>query len=596
MSDFLFSSIPEPEGGLSECLRHIHSGREIKIREFRGRWGTLAVSGGMYSGFDPLETDSHLFVIIGGPVFYFRDNAFLSERDSSSATESLYERWLEGNLRFDEDISGPFAILVVDKGEKVVFCITDLMMFIPVYCFSEFGKLMLGTHSDALAKAAGQENRTDPVSIGDFVLNQVVTYPYTFYRNIRQCRPSTIHAFDLPNRKKSESYYWLPLEKNSFAGIRQAADHLRNRLREYVSSVTEHAGSIAQFISAGEDSRALAGLMPENSRCDCFVFLDRMNREGRIAGKAARIYGLDFHALYRNRMYYLDILPSAARLIGSGQQYTHAHSIGFAQKAALDKYSAVFGGYLSDSLLKGYHGRKRKIRNRKHLLKPQESFTEHSVLKPDIIREIRKRQYAHMRRVKKLRPSSALEWFVLWPATMRAGMSNFHSSRRLFKSYEPFMCGAAVKVGAAVPARWKLNHRLFYKAMKPMLARSKWLPSSDGRLPYFPWWINIFLRFLVRQWRDAKRKTGIESGHQGPWCEWNDTDLNKKLCESVFVYRTEFEHISHIFTDEKLDELLAPGRLSPHRKVNLLQILHRLNDSGIEPDAENISRGTFLQT
>lgn len=44
-------------------------------------------------------------------------------------------------------------------------------------------------------------------------------------------------------------------------------------------------------------------------------------------------------------------------------------------------------------------------------------------------------------------------WFVLWPASMRTTMPNFHSTRRLFRSYEPFLSHESVKTAACTPIR-----------------------------------------------------------------------------------------------------------------------------------------------
>jgi hypothetical protein len=83
-------------------------------------------------------------------------------------------------------------------------------------------------------------------------------------------------------------------------------------------------------------------------------------------------------------------------------------------------------------------------------------------------------------------------------------MAYFHANRRLFASYEPFFAARVVKVSAACPISWKLNRRLFHKAVQPLFLSTKWVLHTKGRLPYFSSW-NVFaqsaghLRFTVER-------------------------------------------------------------------------------------------------
>src|SRR5690606_24018301 len=205
------------------------------------------------------------------------------------------------------------------------------------------------------------EGAFDEASLADFVLHNAVTYPYTAYQKIRQCQPGSVHrvvrAASGPLRYALHvpAAYWEPLEQNPYPSLKDAALDLRQGVQGYIDRITEHMPRVAQFISAGEDSRALAGMLPNRLERDAYIFLDTMNREGRIASKVAAAYGVNFKPDYRSPTHYLDILPEASALVGAGHQYTHAHTLGFDKKHRLARYPAVFGGYISDSLLKGQY-------------------------------------------------------------------------------------------------------------------------------------------------------------------------------------------------------------------------------------------------
>lgn len=597
MSDYIYSSKTQADGFLTGALEDIYLSGPPAATEFHGPWGTLAVTQSHYHGFRSYENEQHLMVVIGGPVLYFRDNDFLVEEDSSTATEAIYNRWMvEGVIQWDEDLSGPFNILLIDKQDKTVTVITDLMAFIPVYSCVKAGAFYLGTHVDALANAAGEQNSFDQASLADFVLNDVVTYPYTAYENLRQLAPSSEVTYGAVSSAPKETSYWIPKEDNPYKTVQEAAEALRQGISGYVDRVTSKMTKVAQFISAGEDSRSLSGMLPVRLERDAFVFLDSMNREGRIAKQVAGVYGANFNVGYRSATHYLEILPQASKLVGCGHQYFHAHSLGFDKKYNLANYTAVFGGYLSDSLLKAAYTRKVRGMGRIPFL-PEfhlkgESRTKpivSALVKSSVLDEINCRRTVQFRSVVAERPITAHEWFVLRPATMRVAIPNLYTTRRLFRSYEPFMCKEAVKISSVVPTKWKLNRQLFNSAMKPYLRKSKWLFHADGRLPYFRWWLNTPLQAVIWSYRQVLKRTGLMINNQGPWNDWQSNLNSPEWLEMVNKSKQSPVKIAFIKDNITIADALVSNKLSVVSKVNLMQILHLVSIKNNERDDAQFS-------
>jgi len=580
MSDYLFSSVQQDPGFFAKQIKGIYHSNSPDVFEFHGPWGSLAVSKNLYNGFLPYETDQHLMAIIGGPLLYFQENKFLVEQDSHCGTQAIYERWiLKDQMQWDEDLSGPFTIVLINKLKHTLHLVTDLMLFIPVYSCHKESSLYLGTHVDALAKACHEENNFDSVSLADFILNDVVTFPYTVYTNITQQQPSSEIIF-ADNSWQSKPY-WLPQEQQKFATLDQAAQYLREGIAGYISRVTKNMHEVAHFISAGEDSRALAGLLPNKLKRNSYIFLDHMNREGGIAGKVAAIYGAEFNVGYRSKTHYLDILSEATDLVGNGHQYIHAHSLGFDKEFKLAEYTAVFGGFLADTVLKGLNVK--KFKGYGHLpfmpqIKSKKSNPCGLRFKKlaDFIRYkdlVKGRQEERYRQIKKLRPTSADEWFHFYPASMCKEFPNLYVTRRLFKSYEPFMCKEVIKVSAAVPTSWKLNRRLFHKAMKPYLKPSKWQLHADGRLPYFSWWANMPLQFIIWFYRHIAKRVGLIRGNQGPWGDWQELFNSSQWKKAVQDYTTKNSQLAKKISNKSLEEILLSDKSTTAQKTNILQLL-----------------------
>lgn len=580
MSDYIFSSVQQVKGEISKHIEHIYESYPPKVTEYHGGWGTLAVSKGHYNGFQPFENDQHILVVIGGPVFYFRDNDFLTKIDSNEASKEIYQRWvIDNKMHWDEDLSGPFTILLVDKKQASLKVVTDLMSFIPAYACEKNNQLYLSTHVDALAKSCEELQNTDPVSLADFVLNDVITYPYTAYTNIKQLAPGSISEFR-NSKKQCEKDYWLPLENNHFPSLNDAAIELRDGIQNYVDRITINMNQVAQFISAGEDSRSLSDLLPQRLKRDGYVFLDSMNREGNIAKKVANTYGVNFTAGYRSNTHYLDILSEASSLVGSGSQFHHAHSLGFDKKFKLDQYPAVFGGFLSDTLLKGHHVTlKYSAKNRYPFLPQVESsvddFPQKTIanfIEPKILNSLKLRKSEFNLKIKEIRPTTNKEWGKLYPISMHNDIPNLYSTRRLFKSYEPFMCKEAVKISASVPTSWKLNRRLFHKAMMPYLSKSKWLLHADGRLPYFSWWLNSPLQFFIWLYRHLARRLGLIKGNQGPWGDWGQLFESARWTEIENDYTKQGDKLN-IFKCN-LPDIIKNNQVPTHQRINLMQLMN----------------------
>tara|TARA_B100000700_G_scaffold139242_1_gene155338 strand:+ start:2338 stop:4107 length:1770 start_codon:yes stop_codon:yes gene_type:complete len=581
MSDYLFSSLQQTEGKLAQIIKNIYDIEPPETREFHGKWGTLAVSQGYYNGFKPYETEQHIFIVIGGPVLYFRDNDFLVENDSYIASKAIYERWIiENKMQWDEDLSGPFTILLIDKKDKKIKVVTDLMAFIPVYAHQTSKFLFVGTHVDALSNATKESRNFDIVSLADFILNDVVTYPYTTYKNIYQLAPSSQITLSGETNLFKVRSYWEPKECNPYTNVKEASKALRGGVDGYVNRVTNKMSKVAQFISGGEDSRALSGMLPSHLQRDAYVFLDSMNVEGKIAKKVADRYNAKFIVGFREKTHYLNILPEASKLVGMGHQYHHAHSLGFDKKFKLAEYTAVFGGYLSDSLLKSPYALSYTNTGRypfiPDVFKKGETQTQKitsPLINEGILCAINKRRLARFKVIKKLRPISAHEWFVLYPATMRTAIPNLYTTRRLFRSYEPFMCKESVKISAALPTRWKNNRRLFNYAMKPYLTESKWMLHADGRFPYFPWWVNSPIQFCIWLCRHVAKRIGNAKENQGPWGDWIKMSQSVEWKKIVDNHCENIEYIGFEENDCNIRKILTSDKLPLLKKINLLQVL-----------------------
>ena len=570
MSDFILTDLHFRKGKLKKYINNIYTETSPEVKEYHGKWGTLCFSKNQYNEYSEYENDKHLFLVIGGPILLIEDIPPISK------TAILYKKAINNELDLKKHLSGPFVLILIDKINKNFKISTDLMSFIPVYKYQLNDNIIVSTHVDILAKVAGIDKKIDIISELDFILNGIVTFPYTSYEDIRQLYPASIYNYI--NSEMFSKPYWIPKEKNHFRTINEAADYIRSSLKEYINIVSKNNKEIAHFISAGEDSRFISSLLKEHKKKRAIIFLDEMNREGRIAKKIANIYESKFTPLFREKNYYLNILPGVSKLIGKGAQYFHGHSYGLISDMESDV--PIIGGFFADTILKGLPIKKKLFSNRfsffPDIIDKEagiNTFENLDYFDEYYISEVNKRRKEHLEYIKSFRKDSFIEWFELWPSSMNKNIANIHTNRRLFKMYEPFTSNKVVIASSIIPQAWKINGKLYQKIIKPELKDTKFIIHDSGKLPYFPWYINIFTHFPIKVF--MKVKDILEKkDNQGSWTNWKYLIGNDLWYKMLTEYSTGVKPINELFSEKELSAIINSDKLNTHQKLNLMQTLY----------------------
>lgn len=519
MSDFLFSSRREPPGRLAGVLGRYLAPAGVAVREWHGGWGSLAVARAPHEPEPVAEDAAGLTVLVGEPLASGVNGTLPETR------AGLHRDLLAGPAQWDDLLDGPFAALAIAPGGggRVV---TDLFAWIPVFRSEPAGGgLVAGTHVDAVAEAADRQDALDPVSATEFVAFFVCTFPHTLYAGVSQLPP----AAELPfadGAWGTVRRYWEPRETNDFRSLDAAAEALRDALRADVAAACAGHAEVGLLLSGGEDARAVLGAIPPGPRVHTFTYTAAENREVRAARRAARAFGATHTFLRREPGHDLRHFREVASLIGSHNQFIDVHNFRIHAELGLERLPVVLGGFSSDALLKADNVRsgaqKRVLRGQSAGIGPLR-LPQLPGVRADLLAAAAARRTAFRDALCELRPESADEWLYVYPFSMRKYAANFHGSRRLFRSHEPFQGNAAVRTAAAVPQRWKVRRRLFHRAVRPLLGPSWWVPHSRNRIPYFSHSVNAALRPLLGGARDLRDLLkGERAANQESWPIWSE--------------------------------------------------------------------------
>ena len=580
MSDFIYTNDKKSFAELKDCFNRVYE-EEIELSVFSSDNCTLALSENIYNGFSLYKVDNHICAVIGGPVLKFRKNCFISKNKSNEGTKSIYDRWIQDdNMKWDEDLDGPFVVILFDNNTGSLNVITDMLSFIPVYHNISNTHAAVGTHINIIDYL--YPGSVDQVSVADYVINNVVTFPYTIIDGLVQVYPASEHKWCYKSEDIKYNYqnYWLPVEESSHEkdNISVLAKRLENGLKNYVDRVLEANPNIAILMSGGEDSRSVVSMMPKKYPKDGFIYSETENNEVYITRKVAELNNVNFQVGCLMKDHFARTMELCSNLIGVGADCANVHSFGFHKKLNFGAYDAVFGGFLADTFLKGLWAAKRKKKS--WLNRKNDSTTEiqnyakceDSQINSGFIEQVNVRRQIHWNTILRFRPTTAQEWMGIWPISMQRDVPNIFGNRRIFRNYEPFTSSEVIKIGAVASQDIKKNKALFQKAMKPYLKKTKWIEHDQGYLPYFSYNINriIFIPFFKIVFR-------VNRSHGHTLSNWSEVFKRKdiKVKEKKYLPALH-KYCFELFKEGDNLKVLDNDNFSAFQKRNLLQLCYFL--------------------
>jgi len=132
---------------------------------------------------------------------------------------------------------------------------------------------------------------------------------------------------------------------------------------------------------------------------------------------------------------------------------------------------------------------------------------------------------------------------------MLPAFAHCNIKRRLCYSYEPFVDARIFKIAVSIPSEWKINRKLYHRAMKPLLQSTWNIQHTKGFYPYFGFWINIpviIIKSAYRKLTNYAIRFGVIKNKridEGSWPDLNNlitTKEFKNLLNNTRPYMEEF--------------------------------------------------------
>ena len=181
------------------------------------------------------------------PTFTFRSNS------DSEVVLYGYQAWgLEGLL---ERMDGMFAVVIYDRRERKVCLARDRAGIKPLYYAIRDGVLAWASELKALVSAFSQVSLiVDVTALYDFLTYRYIPAPKSLYESVYKLEASHYLEWRMDRQTPRIARYWTLDVGDRNIAPRQAADRLRNLIRDSVQQQMVSDVPVGFFLSGGIDS------------------------------------------------------------------------------------------------------------------------------------------------------------------------------------------------------------------------------------------------------------------------------------------------------------------------------------------------------
>jgi hypothetical protein len=195
----------------------------------------------------------------------------------------------------------------------------------------------------------------------------------------------------------------------------------------------------------------------------------------------------------------------------------------------------------------------------------------------DIIEQIRSRRKSFYDSKYDAGRSSIAEWLEVYPFSQRPEISTWAAHRRVIPSRPVGMDRRLLNIGFKIPARLKLDDKIFVLAAKNIYGRGAYIPNAnDGVRPGSGhWWrlIQRTARKLQNRTSDVLEKFGKEKNVQHSWHDyqkyWRESEVIRKLIEE---YGSNLDEFNGVLFAGRSQDLLQNKNLYWRAGFRLLQM------------------------
>ncbi len=420
-----------------------------------------------------------------------------------------------------------------------------------------------------------------------------VKFPYTTRQEMLELEAGSIHCFRLRNDGviHSRRCMWEPKEPERWLTPRQARKKLKRALQTAAEDITRGADRVAVTLSGGLDSRVVLACVQSHKPTTAITLADHENLTLRIAREISQVAGVEHRAVFRDPHYYAHVLLKESALIGLEHASPSVHTACLFDDDSDINFDLLVGGFGSDTLLKGMF----KSLDFSTLLQrpcklpdllpeyPCQPYMLH-LFKDDVIQQMEERFRCYIASLRKIRPTSAVEWSFLYPSGRTYGGGYTLANSRWFASDELFLHRDVIDVSVNTPFMLKKLTRLTQPVFADLAGPLYDVTNSNNGMPARASILSRGVGRIKRKLRKGSTSCSRESSikqypwfDDGSWIDYRVFQRESKAWRNVMHQAADRVQGSHVLDElfkKPVREILASYTSNnPYFNYGLVQLV-----------------------
>jgi len=364
MSDIFINCRLEETRDLSSIYNLMKFYDDIKLNKYEfDKFNILLSQSDDWNIWGPYQNEADkIFIALAGRIALDSaewEKAKEIEGEGGLACKAIYHRYRTGGIENLHDLNGNFVVLIHDAIKLKLYIITDRCGMFPCY-FSDINKksLTICSHPDVLASHLGISNEWNMTSMAEFLITGRVSFPHSYYKDIKALEYGYIHTIDLSDTKPvyetKQQYFDFNFQIDPSLSEWNIAEELASAFTKAMNRRTLPIfGQTALSLSGGLDSRALLCSPDNKENIWTVCFYDEENLENQIAKSIAREANVRFIPLKRDFDHYGNNAEMGIRISGGMGDFGNNHYLGFRQNFLDLGIDNLISGFYCDYLFKG---------------------------------------------------------------------------------------------------------------------------------------------------------------------------------------------------------------------------------------------------
>lgn len=302
------------------------------------------------------------------------ENASNIGGDGGTACKAIFEMYRRGGISLLKKLNGNFVALICDENTRRFYLITDRCGMFPCYSFGlNENDFIISSHPDLLAKALNVSCEWDMTSLAEFLATGKVSFPHTYYKDIKALDYGSIHIIDLQSSDATYNskikYFDFDFQIDHQLTEWELAEELASSFRKAINRRTlSRFGKTGISLSAGLDSRSFLCAANSNQNIVSFCFFDEENLEYQIAQKIADTAGVTLYKLKRQFDHYGNHAEHGTVISGGMGDFGNNHYLGFRSDFKKLGIENIIAGFYCDYLFKSLLlNKKRELLSRREI-------------------------------------------------------------------------------------------------------------------------------------------------------------------------------------------------------------------------------------